>query len=120
MQVITHATSPAFWHGPRGGYARLLLTVPGAAPVEYWAWALFPGEEYVSQPHPAGVREVVTVLSGVLLLMVNDEPHEISAGATGLFAADKAHAYVATRERCEFLMQVHLPASHGTSAIQRR
>jgi transcriptional regulator with XRE-family HTH domain len=120
IRVITHASLPAFWQGTQGGYARLLLTVPGVTPVESWSWALHPGEAYVSHPHPDGVREVITVVSGVLLLTVDEETQEIPAGATALFTADQAHSYAAADERCEFLMHVHLPASHGTSAGQAR
>jgi quercetin dioxygenase-like cupin family protein len=96
----------------------LLLTVPGMAPVEYWSWHLHPSESYVSHPHPGGVREVITVVSGTLLLTVNGETHEVPAGATVLFVADRAHGYAAGEECCAFLMQVHLPASHGTSVNQ--
>lgn len=113
VQVVSHATVPAFWQGAAGGSARLLLTVPGVTPVEYWSWLLYPDETYVSHPHPEGVREVVTVASGVLLLTVNGERQAIPAGATALFAADQAHTYAAGEEACAFLMQVHLPASHG-------
>lgn len=113
IRVFSHASLPALWQGTHGGVARLLLTVPGAEPVECWAWDLPGGEAYISQPHPHGVREVITVLSGILLLTVNDEPHEIPAGTTALFSADQAHRYAAAGERCEFLMQVHLTASHG-------
>ena len=113
IRVFAHEARPPLWQGARGGSARLLLTVPSAAPVEYWAWELSGGEVYVSQPHPHGVREVVTVLAGVLLLTVDDEPHEIPAETTVFFAADQSHSYAAAGERCEFLMQVHLPASHG-------
>lgn len=120
VRVIRHAGATAFWQGEQGGYARLLLTVPGVAPVEYWTWLLTPGEAYVSQPHPDGVLEVVTVVSGALLLTINGASQEIPAGATALFAADQAHTYAAGDERCEFLMQVYLPASHGASAIQTR
>ncbi len=116
VRVVTHASLPAFWQGAQGGYARLLLTVPGVAPVEYWSWLLHPGETYVSHPHPAGVREVMTVVSGVLLLTVNGETREIPAGATALFAADQAHTYAAGAECCAFLMQVHLPATHGSAS----
>ena len=115
IRVLPHEALPHFWRGPMGGYARLILTVPGLAPVEYWTWELGPGEGYVSHPHPEGVREVITVVSGILQLTVNEEVAKIAAGATALFAADKAHAYAATEERCAFLMQVHLPASHGGS-----
>lgn len=113
VRVFSHAYLPALWQGTHGGAARLLLTVPGAAPVEYWVWELPRGEAYTSQPHPAGVQEVITVISGVLLLTVDEEPHEIQAGTTVFFAADQSHSYATAGERCEFLMQVHLPASHG-------
>lgn len=113
IRVFSHAYLPALWQGAHGGMARLLLTVPGVAPVEYWAWELPSGEAYTSQPHPPGVQEVITVLSGVLQLTINDQSHEIPAGTTVLFPADQAHRYAAADERCDFLMQVHLPASHG-------
>jgi transcriptional regulator with XRE-family HTH domain len=115
VRVFSHAFLPALWQGTHGGAARLLLTVPGVAPVEYWVWELPRGEAYTSQPHPHGVREVITVLSGVLLLTVSDEQQAIPAGTTVLFSADHAHRYAAADERCDFLMQVHLPASHGTA-----
>ncbi len=118
VRVISHASLAAFWQGALGGYARLMLTVPGVAPVEYWSWVLHPGEAYVSHPHPDGVQEVITVVSGVLRLTVNDEMQEIPAGATAYFTADQAHSYAADDERCAFLMQVHLPASHGAGAVQ--
>jgi transcriptional regulator with XRE-family HTH domain len=118
VRVVAHASLPAFWQGAHGGYARLLLTVPGVAPVEYWSWLLHPGEAYVSHPHPRGVREVMTVISGILLLTVNDETQEIPAGATALFAADQAHTYATGEECCAFMMQVHLPASHGSASVQ--
>ena len=116
IQVITHSSVPAFWQGAEGGHARLLLTMPGVTPVEYWSWLLNPGEAYVSHPHPAGVWEVITVVSGVLLLTVNGELRVIPAEASALFAADQAHSYAAGDERCTLLMQVHLPASHGAGA----
>lgn len=118
VRVITHEALPAFWQGAQGGYTRLVLTVPGVTPVEYWAWELHAGEAYVSHPHPEGVREVITVVSGALLLSVNDASMEIPAGVTALFTADLAHTYAAADERCAFLMQVHLPASHGASVGQ--
>jgi transcriptional regulator with XRE-family HTH domain len=113
IRTFAHDAAPILWQGANGGTARLLLTVSSVAPVEYWDWELPAGEEYVSQPHPPGVREVITVLTGVLMLTVNDEPHEVAAGTTVYFPADQAHGYAAGRERCAFLMQVHLPVSHA-------
>ena len=114
VRVISHASRPAFWQGAREGSARLVLTVPGVEPVEVWTWALHAGEEYVSHPHPAGVREVITVVTGTLTLTVGGEAHDLPAGTTVFFAADHTHSYAATAEDSEFLMQVHLPASHGS------
>lgn len=119
VRVVSHADVPEFWQGAQGGSARLLMTIPGVTPVEYWTWLLQPGEAYASHPHPEGVREVITVLSGALLLTLNGTVVEIPAGSTALFAADLGHGYAAAGERCEFLMQVHLPASHGASSQGR-
>ncbi|MCA9876414.1 MAG: helix-turn-helix transcriptional regulator, partial [Thermomicrobiales bacterium] len=99
-RVISPAAQPCLWQGPLGGCARLLLTVPGAAPVEYWAWSLHPGEAYVSHPHPPGVQEVITVASGRLLLTLGDEQREIPAGALVLFSADRSHSYAAVSDPC--------------------
>lgn len=120
VRVISPETQPCLWRGPQGGCARLLLTVPGAAPVEYWTWVLHPGEEYASHPHPPGVQEVITVTSGSLWLTVGDAQWEIPAGALVLFGADQAHSYAAVGEPCEFQMQVHLPAAHGLGLAARR
>lgn len=114
VRLIDPGEQPVLWHGAQGGSARLLLTVPGAAPVEYWSWMLHPGESYVSHPHPAGVQEAITVIGGSLTLTVGRESLTIPAGATALFRADEAHTYAAAHEFCAFLMQVHLPASHGS------
>ena len=118
VRVVAHADLPEFWQGPQGGSARLLLTVPGLTPVEYWAWHLQPGEAYVSHPHPVGVREVITVVSGTLVLTVDDRAIEIPAGTTAHFAADTGHSYAAAADQCEFVMQVHLSASHGAPVSQ--
>jgi transcriptional regulator with XRE-family HTH domain len=104
------------WTGPSGGSARLLLTSPRPAPVEIWRWRLHPGERHDSTPHPAGVTETVTVLSGRMLLVAGDGQHPLRAGQTAAFAADVPHAYAgAGRGPCELLMTVHLPKElpHG-------
>lgn len=118
VRLFDRASLPALWRGDEGGTARLILTVPGVAPVEYWAWQLPGGEKYASQPHPHGVREVISVFTGLLVLTIDEEVHEVPAGTTVLFNADHAHSYASNWEVCEFLMEVHLPASHGVNSGQ--
>jgi transcriptional regulator with XRE-family HTH domain len=98
------------WTGPSGGSARLLLTNPRPSPVEIWRWRLYPGERYDSHAHPSGVTETITILRGRMSLVVREERHELSAGATILFASDEPHTYQgAGRGRCDLIMTVHLP-----------
>jgi transcriptional regulator with XRE-family HTH domain len=115
--VVVDADEVApLWTGPGGGTARLLLTNPRPAPVEVWRWRLYPGERYVSQAHPAGVTETLTVVRGQMLLVLGDTDHPLRAGATTAFAADVPHAYEgAGRGPCELLMTVHLPTEHRSA-----
>jgi transcriptional regulator with XRE-family HTH domain len=104
------------WTGPDGGTARLLLTNPRPAPVEVWRWRLHPGERYVSQAHPTGVTETLSVVRGQMLLVVGDTEQPLRAGATTAFAADVPHAYEGGgRGPCELLMTVHLPMEHRSA-----
>jgi transcriptional regulator with XRE-family HTH domain len=110
VQVTDAAAIEPLWHGPGGGTARLLLTTPTAAPVELWRWHLPAGEAYDSHPHPAGIVETITVLSGAAVIIVDGTDHPLRAGMTATFAADAAHSYRASgHEGAELLMTVHLP-----------
>lgn len=98
------------WTGPAGGTAQLLLTNPHPTPVEVWRWCLHPGERHDSHAHQTGVTETLTVVRGRLHLEVAGTVHEVRAGGTTTFAADRPHAYEgAGRGPCELIMTVHLP-----------
>jgi transcriptional regulator with XRE-family HTH domain len=108
------AAAEPLWRGPGGGTARLLLTTPTAAPVELWRWHLAAGEAYDSHPHPAGIVETVTVISGAAVITVDGTDYPLGAGMTATFAADAAHSYRADgtdgTDGADLLMTVHLPA----------
>ncbi|HWK79121.1 MAG TPA: helix-turn-helix domain-containing protein, partial [Thermomicrobiales bacterium] len=53
ITVVPHATPEPLWQGDGGSAATLILTVPGRTAVEFWRWALAPGERYEGHPHPA-------------------------------------------------------------------
>ncbi|MFI9432039.1 MULTISPECIES: helix-turn-helix domain-containing protein [Streptosporangium] len=111
VQIVEAAQVTPLWTGEHGGQARLMLTVPGPAPMEVWRWRLHPGETYPSHPHPAGVLETVSAVDGEMVLMVDGTEHTLAAGATAAFAADVPHAYRgAGTGPCELVMTVTLPA----------
>jgi transcriptional regulator with XRE-family HTH domain len=111
VQISDAARTEPLWRGPGGSTARLLLTTPTAAPVELWRWELAAGEQYQSHPHPPGVTETVTVISGAAVLTVDGTDYDIGAGVTAAFGADVGHAYRGgPAEGAALLMTVHLPA----------
>lgn len=70
------------------------LTPAGASPlVELYELRLSARATHVSEPHAAGTQEFLVVLSGALRLRVDDEVHELLAGDTISFKADRPHVY---------------------------
>jgi transcriptional regulator with XRE-family HTH domain len=110
VQVTDGTAAEPLWRGPSGGTLRLLLTTPTAAPVELWRWHLAAGECYDSHPHPAGVVETATVISGAAVLTIDGTDYPARAGQTVTFAADAEHSYAAGPDSdADLLMTVHLP-----------
>ena len=70
------------------------LTPAGAAPwAELYELRLAPRAVHVSEAHAPGTREILVVLSGALRLRVGEVSHDLAAGDSVSFAADKAHVY---------------------------
>jgi transcriptional regulator with XRE-family HTH domain len=110
VQVSDADATEPLWRGPSGGSSRLLLTTPTAAPVELWRWHLADGEHYQSHPHPAGVVETITVISGAAVITVDGTEYPARAGHTVTFAADAEHTYRGgPGSDADLLMTVHLP-----------
>jgi XRE family transcriptional regulator, regulator of sulfur utilization len=70
------------------------LTPAGAsALVEMYELRLSARSTHASEPHAAGTHEFVVVLSGSLRLHLAGEVHDLLAGDTVSFNADKPHSY---------------------------
>jgi transcriptional regulator with XRE-family HTH domain len=70
------------------------LSPAGATPlIELYELRLAARSTHVSEPHAAGTKELLVVLSGTLRMRVLDETHELAAGDSIFFAADRPHAY---------------------------
>ncbi|MGW1988886.1 helix-turn-helix domain-containing protein [Embleya sp. NPDC001921] len=93
VEVVPAGGGTRLWRGEHGGHGDLLIGSDPPVPAELWRWTLAPGDAHVSAAHGAGVRELVTVLDGVLTLEVAGERVDVPAGACARFAADRAHSY---------------------------
>ncbi len=112
VRVVDAATIEPLWTGPAGGTARLVVTTAGPSPVEVWQWRLGAGERYDSHPHPAGIVETVTVVSGDAVVTVGAAAHRLGAGMTATFPADTDHGYTGDEPAgAHLLMTVHLLAA---------
>jgi len=71
------------------------LSPAGSSPlVELYELRLAARATHASEPHAAGTRELLVVLTGSLRLRVaDDEVYELGTGDTVSFAADRPHAY---------------------------
>jgi transcriptional regulator with XRE-family HTH domain len=101
----------ALWSSVGGGSAVL---VAGTAPPdvsELWDWRLGPGDDYRSEAHRAGTRELMHVLAGTVVLTVDGVEHRLGAGDAAAFDGDLPHGYRnGSRSRsARFSLAVHEP-----------
>jgi transcriptional regulator with XRE-family HTH domain len=70
------------------------LTPAGASPlVEMYELRLAARAQHSSEPHASGTQELLVVLSGTVRLRVDGEVHDLSAGDSITFKADRVHVY---------------------------
>ncbi|MER6947131.1 XRE family transcriptional regulator [Nonomuraea sp. NPDC000554] len=91
VRVIDRSDVVTFDQG--GVRARLLVGAERPTILELWDWRLAPGEHHDGDAHPAGTREMLTVLAGELTLTVYGKDHLVRADDAVLFTADRPHRY---------------------------
>lgn len=108
--VTAPADHAALWRGPGGGSAVLTAHARTPDALELWQWHLEPGEEYLSQAHSPGTRELLHVTRGRLELVVGSDCITLDTGAGASFTADVPHSYrAAGRRAADFTMTVLEP-----------
>jgi XRE family transcriptional regulator, regulator of sulfur utilization len=81
---------------------------PGGSQMEMFRVRLLPGCRRDSEPHGSGVTEAITVYSGTLTLVIEEDVHTLSAGDAISFRADVTHVYENRQEvPCEISMLIH-------------
>jgi transcriptional regulator with XRE-family HTH domain len=93
IQHFPVARHVVLWQGPSGGTGTLLAGSDPRPSVELWRWELRPGERRESEAHTPGTREILTVESGRLSLVVGDSRMEVSPGDAAVFHGDRPHSY---------------------------
>lgn len=78
-------------------------------PMEVYLMELLAGCHKYSAPHPAGVRERITVLSGALWAGDIDRPQMLRAGDSHAFEAHLPHVYAATEQGGRALVVIEYP-----------
>jgi transcriptional regulator with XRE-family HTH domain len=92
VRVVGAAEAVKLWDEP-AGTATLLLGGLDPDPFEMWLFELRPAGRYPGTPHAAGVREVIHVTAGRVILEVDGTRHVLEAGTSAAYAGDLPHAY---------------------------
>jgi transcriptional regulator with XRE-family HTH domain len=111
------------WRSARGGSAVLVGDSDRQAQVETWRWTMVRGDEYQSKAHPPATVEHLLVIAGTLRLDVAGTSHEIHAGESAVFEADRDHGYAHSGKKSssvEFVMCVITPESPVPRASESR
>jgi transcriptional regulator with XRE-family HTH domain len=112
VRLVGPDEAARLWAGPEGGTATLLVGTEGPDMLELWSWELKPRERHISDPHPAGTRELLHVTAGTLRLEVEGQEHDLPAGTSALLHSDRAHAYACKGGRpVRFTMAVVEPGA---------
>ncbi len=112
--VVVHrdGTIAPMWTSPAGGAAVMVAGTHPPDVTELWDWRLGPGDDYVSEAHRAGTRELLHVLSGSVVLVVDGAEHRLRAGDAATFDAAVPHSYsnASSSRPARFSLAVHEPA----------
>ena len=102
------------WQGDSGGSAVMVASAGTPDMLELWDWTLQPGEDFASEAHRPGTRELLHVLSGQLTLTVNGESRRLRSGDAASLVADVPHGYANEGGRpVRFTMTVLEPMARG-------
>lgn len=93
VRIVSEDDAVELWRGEPGSVGRLLVGTDRREHIELWDWRLTPGDEYPSQDHQPGTREMLHVLEGTLTLTVDGTDHVVPTGSCVLFDADRSHGY---------------------------
>lgn len=111
--VVVHRDGEVapMWTSDTGGSAVMVAGTTPPDVSELWDWRLGPGDDYRSEAHRAGTRELMHVLTGTVVLVVGGSEHKLKAGDSASFDGGIAHAYrnASTTRPARFSLAVYEP-----------
>jgi transcriptional regulator with XRE-family HTH domain len=112
VAVTRAGAALAMWTSTGGGSAVMVASTTTPDAYELWDWHLGPGDDYRSEAHHPGTRELLLVGSGSIELEVGDSVHRLKAGDAAAFDGNHPHAYRnASKSRpARFTLTVYDPA----------
>ena len=93
VKVTRAGAGAVLWSGASGGQGVLVAGTEPPDVVELWDWTLAPGDMHSIEAHPAGTRELLEVLDGVLVITVADRSFTLEVGDALTFTGDEPHSY---------------------------
>ncbi len=110
VRVVPPERHLSLWKGASGGRGTLLASTEPPYAVELWRWEMRPGEVRESAAHGSGVREMVHVESGTVVVTVDGDDHRVTAGSTAVLPGDRPHGYAPEgTEPARFTLAVLVP-----------
>ncbi|HUY98934.1 MAG TPA: XRE family transcriptional regulator [Thermomicrobiaceae bacterium] len=94
VKVTRHGDGAALWRSASGGRGVLVAGTEPPDVVELWDWTLGPGDQYRSEAHTPGTKELVQVQQGTITVEVAGQSVALDAGDAAAFPGDVAHSYV--------------------------
>jgi transcriptional regulator with XRE-family HTH domain len=118
MTVTRASDGAALWSGAAGGRGVLVAGTTAPDVVELWDWTLAPGDRRDSEAHVTGTRELVQVVTGVVVVEAGTHSVTLKPGDAVAFRGDVPHAYAhQSGEPARFSLVVFEPGvgtRHGT------
>lgn len=99
LRLVRAGAAAVLWSSAGGGKAVLVAGSEPPDVVELWDWTLAAGDEYRSEPHADGTRELLHVHCGQLTVEVAEQRVDLQLGDAASFAGDVPHAYLNTTEQ---------------------
>ena len=80
------------WHSDFGSSGVLHVAGGREGGPELWEWVLQPADRYDAEPDPPGSEELIFVLSGVLVVLLDSESAQLREGTSARLATDQNYA----------------------------
>jgi len=93
VKVTRRGDGAALWRSESGGRGVLVAGTEPPDVLELWDWTMVPGDQYASEAHQPGTRELMQVQQGTITVDVAGQPVTLGTGDAVAFPGDVAHSY---------------------------